>query len=391
MKDVFSILQDHLVLLVAAFALIVYLLRKIWLRDTAPIKAKTGAETSATEKELFAVDPVSADFKWDENEPLKSYPFKDKEYKLTMGIRTIDVSEWLLIENTYADRIKEKVKITTNTHPGYDQNKDLEKSTVFTSPEGEASVREFYDIVVTYMCDKYPMCFVKADGQVENLITGELIPESSAGVENSKDLLKYLIRTIEEDFIILLKDPTKKSEPYGDEYYFKAGVFAFAAGFDPIEKFDQPLTMIHGPIPGYESKLKLSMNRFFDRLKPGEFVSRSNFSVQTHNKFYVDDGNKGYHLTEEELNKPIPFEDLDFEKQVHYRSERQVLIKLPKTKATVFTIRTYLHPMSEFKGDMEAALRLRGSLDKFPDELARYKNITQPRPAVMRYIDELQL
>lgn len=347
--------------------------------------------SNEVQKTLFSVNPVSPDFKWDQEQPLKSYPFKDKEYKLNMGIRNIDVSEWLLLENTYLKRLEEKTKIITNNHPAYDAHKDLEKSTVLYSPEAEASVREFYDVTVTYMCEKYPMYFKKADGQIKNEITGEFIPERSADIQNPRELLKYLARTIEEDFIILLKDPTRKDQPFGDEYFFKAGIFAFAAGFDPLEKFDQPLTMIHGPIPGYESKLKLSMNRFFDRLKPGDFVSRSNFSIQTHSKLYVDDENKGYHLSKEELEKPIPFEDLDFEKQVHYRSERQVLIKLPKTQATIFTIRTYLHPMSEFSENMEPAARLRGMLEKFPDEMARYKNITQPRPAVMRYIDELQV
>ncbi|GEQ67020.1 hypothetical protein JCM33374_g683 [Metschnikowia sp. JCM 33374] len=340
-------------------------------------------------KNLFAVNPVSQDFQWDQQKPLKSYPFKDKEYKLNMGIRNIDSSEWLLIENSYLKRIEEKTKITTNNHPAYVGDKDLKKSTIFISPEADESIREFYDTVIVYMCDKYPMYFQKKEDSVYNYITNESVPANSSSVKETRELLDYLIRTIEEDFIILLKDPTRKDQPYGDEYFFKAGVFGFAAGFDPLEKFDQPLTLIHGPIPGYESKLKLSMNRFFDRLKPGDFVSRSNFSIQTHGKFYVDNENKGYHLTEEELNTPIPFEDLDFQNQVHYRSERQVLIKLPKTQATVFTIRTYLHPMSHFNEDTEAALRLRGSLEKFPDDMARYKNITQPRPAVIRYINEL--
>lgn len=371
----------------AIVCLAVYLLKQVTKRQSGVRTEKLPSKQSPTAE--FSIKPVSDDFDWETEKPLKSYPFKDSEYKLTMGIKRIDAQDWLLIENTYLDRINEKTKIVTNSHPDYPADKDLRKSTIFSSPEGIPAIREFYDIVVQYMCEKYPKYFLKKGDEIWNKITGESIPASSAGVDDPELLLNALTRTIEEDFIILLPDPSKHSEPYGTEYYFKAGVFAFAAGFDPLEKFNQPLTCIHGPIPGYESKLKTSMNRFFDRLKPGEFVNRSNFSIQTHKKLYVDDANKGYHLTQEELDRAIPYEDLDFENQVHYRSERQVLIKMPKTGANVFTIRTYLHPLSQLKEDPETAARLSGSLQKFPDDMARYKNIVQPRPAVLRYLSEI--
>lgn len=371
----------------ALVGLAVYLLKQATKKQASVGTEKLPSVQPSTTK--TSVKPVSDDFNWETEKPLKSYPFKDSEYKLTMGIKRIEAQDWLLIENTYLERIEEKTKIVNNSHPDYPPEKNLRKSTVFTSPEGIPAIREFYDIVLGYMSEKYPKYFIKKGDQIWNKITGEGIPASSADVQDPEVLLDALTRTIEEDFIILLPDASKHGEPYGTEYYFKAGVFAFAAGFDPIEKFNQPLTCIHGPIPGYESKLKTSMNRFFDRLKPGEFVSRSNFSIQTHKKMYVDDANKGYHLTQEELDRAIPYEDLDFDNQVHYRSERQVLIKMPKTGANVFTIRTYLHPFSQLKDDPETAARLSGSLQKFPDDMARYKNIVQPRPAVLRYLSEI--
>lgn len=353
--------------------------RRAWL--SVPEKPK--------EESIFKVEPVDSTFDWETEKPLSSYPFKDKEYKLTMGISTLAPKDWLLMEDTYLGRIREKQKIITNSHPSYPLEKDLRSSTVFLSPEGEPALREFYDVVVEFMTSKYPMYFERQGDQIYNNVTKESIPAPAGATTDPQVLLSSLVGTIEEDFIILMKDPTKHGQPYGDEYFFKAGVFAFAAGFDPKDKFNQPLTMIHAPIPGYESKLKLSMNRFFEKLEPRKFVLRSNFSVQTHDKFYVDDANKGYHLTDEELSVPIPYETLDFDKQVHYRSERQVLIKLPQTGAIVFTIRTYLHPMRQFEENKEAALRLKGALAKFPEDMAKYKNIIQPRPAVSKFIDEI--
>lgn len=336
-------------------------------------------------------NPVSPDFKWDEEQPAKSYPFKDKEYKLTMGIRNFDADDWLLIEDTYLDRIEEKTKIITNSHPKYPAYRDLESSTVFTSKIAEPAIRELYDVIIQYMCDKYPMYFkVSDDGtKVHNGITNEDVP-AKANDTDVKKLMYYLVRTIEEDFIVMMPDPSLDEPEYGLEYYFKGGVFAFAAGFDPKEKINKPLTSIHEPIPGYQSKLRLSMNRYFEKLQPCKFVGRANFSVQAHDKFFVDDDNKGYHLTEEEVRRAVPFEELDFDHQVHYRSERQMLTRLPKTGAILFTIRTYLHPFSDFKRQpVEVSKRFLGALQKFPDDMAVYKGLTRLGPAAIRYLDEL--
>lgn len=382
----FEILSYKWASLVSVFLVsILYLFR---FTKKRPVTNKKHNDTLVN---VFQTNPVSPDFKWDEKQPATTYPFKDREYKLTMGIGTFTADDWLLIEDTYLDRIEEKTKIITNSHPKYPSDRDLAASTVFTSPIGEPAIREFYDVVVQYMCDKYPMYFQKSTDKalIHNAITNEDIPSSSDGVDVQR-LLFNLVRTIEEDFIIMMPDPSLDDPEFENEYYFKGGVFAFAAGFDPIDKFNKPLTSIHDPIPGYKSKLRLSMNRYFNKLATGTFVGRANFSVQTHDKFYVDDENKGYHLTDEELKKAIPFESLDFNKQVFYRSERQMLTRLPKSGAIVFTIRTYLHPFSDFKNQPEEVTqRFIGALLKFPEDMSKYKGLIRVSPAAVQYLLEL--
>lgn len=333
------------------------------------------------------VKSVAKDFSWDLVTPLKSYPFKNKEYKLTMGIRNVDPQDWLLVEPSYKTQLEEKRKILTNTHLRYPPEKDLTSLTLFVTKEAVPAIHEFYDIVVNYMCTKYPMHFTKKGSFLHNSITNETVPYSASKNINAETHLLNLARTIQEDFIILLKDPSREDEKDGTEYFFKGGVFAFAAGFDPKTRFNTPLSFVHHPIPGYEEKLKLSMNRFFTRIEPGQFVTRSNFSVQTHDLYYVDDANKGHNLPEDYDQKPIPFNELDFDTQVHYRSERQVLTKLPKSKAVVFTIRTYLEPISALKKEgPEVCDRLIGAINGFPHDIATYKRAYEWGPPVKQYL-----
>ncbi|WLF80479.1 hypothetical protein PVL30_004261 [Lodderomyces elongisporus] len=337
------------------------------------------------------------EFKWNEdNEPLKSMPFKNAPYKLTMGIRSLEAQDWLLIEPTYLSRLEHKRRILNNCHPAYPKTRDLRSSTLFASEEAREAVVEFYDIVMDYCLRKYPTCFATTTDSeseyhnqtlIHNLITNKKYPLKGNGIE-PKVLEEYLSQNIEEDFIILLKDPLRAHEEYGEEYWFKAGVFGFAAGFDPKERFNKPLTSIHQLIPGYTTKLKTSMNRFFDRLSPGQFVTRSNWSMQTHKNFYVDDQNKGHNLPNGHEQKAIPYESLNFD-DVRYRSERQVLTKLPKSGAVVFTIRTYLIPIEEIRNEgPEVCERLIGAIKGFPDDIKQYKAAGEWGPAIIQYLSK---
>lgn len=333
------------------------------------------------------IKPVPPDFQWDKTPPLKSYPFKNSDYKLTMGIRNLDAQQWLLVEPSYLRAIGNKKKIVTNTHPDYPSDKDLASNTVLFTDEAVPAIKEFYNIVVNYMCEKYPMYFKMVENKLYNDITKEYIPTKAGDEFSAREYMLYLANTIEEDFLILLKDPTRVNEKDGSEYFFKAGIFAFAAGFAPVDRFNKPLSFVHHPIPGYESKLKLSMNRFFNRIEPGQFVTRSNFSVQTHNKYYVDDANKGHNLSKNQKQAPLDPSKLDFENQVHYRSERQTLTRLPESGAIVFTVRTYLEPLSVLKKEeKEVRERFIGAIDKLPKDISEYKRADEWGPAVIAYL-----
>lgn len=71
-----------------------------------------------------------------------------------------------------------------------------------------------------YLCDKYPTCFKRDGDTIHNLITDKTYPVT--GTDPVK-LQEYLVGNIEEDFIILLKDPTREDEENGTEYFFKGG------------------------------------------------------------------------------------------------------------------------------------------------------------------------
>ena len=57
------------------------------------------------------------------------------------------------------------------------------------------------------------------------------------------------------------------------------------------------------------------------------------------------------------------------------RVERQTLRQLPRTRAVVFSIRTYVYPLAKIATDPDVAARLAAAVRGLPAELSRYKSV----------------
>jgi hypothetical protein len=339
-------------------------------KDAEPFKAKEETEEKE-KKESTLYIPPKENFDWSTTQPIKYRPFKKGEYKMVMGIHNIPPEDWLLVENTY--------KTYTDLKWSYVSNPELRDHGVFMADDCIPASIEFYKRATQFMLDRYPQCFEVEGDKIINKIRGDWIPRDPYSAKDKKDLHVYLSRFLEEDYIILYPDQERFNS---DEYILKGGVFSFAAGFDPAERFQQPLTLIHGPVPEYKTKLRPQMNKFFDKLKPNVWVRRNNWSIQTHNRVFVMDENKG---TEDEEIVSIDPETLDFKREVFFRSERQILTRLPESGAIVFTIRTYLTPMSHIR-DEGLSEELIGGIEGMQGTIGQYKRRPAWGDAVIKFL-----
>ncbi|ODV97835.1 hypothetical protein PACTADRAFT_20862, partial [Pachysolen tannophilus NRRL Y-2460] len=316
---------------------------------------------------ITAVDP---DFDWEQEEEVKYRPMKNGTYKMTMAIRRLEAEDHFIIDKKYL--IKTNVRATL-----LEENRD---QVVFCEAVCHPAIREWYDYVVDFLVKRYPMIFhEKSEGVVYNQIREESFPKKSNSVDDVIDLLSILGRNIEDDFVILLKN--EKDE----EYILRGGNFLFPAGFNPKKLLGSPLTSIHLPVPQYTEKLQLAMNKFFNRINSSQYVVRNNWSIQTHDKIHdlgLNHGKPGQDISKIEKLKP---EFLDFNK-VFLRSERQVLTRLPKTKAVVMSIKTYFTPLIKLREEENMSEVLCNAIDGLPDDLAIYKNKIKWGEAVKAYM-----
>ncbi|CUM63005.1 uncharacterized protein PRCAT00000566001 [Priceomyces carsonii] len=316
---------------------------------------------------------IGDDFNWKETSPRPIRPFVNKKnFNVSMGISNLAKTpeDWLLIENTYVEQTKARKEYTTK-FPGNTTH-------VYDNEISKLALCEFYEKVVEYLLQRYPQYFQSENGLVTNLINGEEFPLKPYDIA-PRTLLKYLAANIEEDFLILIKDNPSNEE---EEYILRASVTGFPAGFDPSKHFNKPISFIHGPVPQYESRLKLSMTRFFNRLEPKDLWVRHNWSIQTHaSRFSLHEN----HAYEGQKIEALAMSDIDFENGCFLRVERQIFTRLPKLRANIMTVRTFLTPISQVKEE-GLAEELTRAIDSLPDEIAFYKKRDAWGEAVKQYL-----
>lgn len=156
-------------------------------------------------------------------------------------------------------------------------------------------------------------------------------------------------------------------EKLGGEYRLTAASLCSPSHWRLRHKFDRSMRAIHDPIPGFHDALSARIDRFFEHLKPQHPVTRSNWALQDSDLLYPP------------LEEQYP---ITAATPLYYRSERQTLVRLPRTGAIAFTIRVYLHPLASLRTRPGALAALFAAIDLMPLEIACYKDIDRLAPAL---------
>ncbi|TVY17487.1 hypothetical protein LARI1_G004528 [Lachnellula arida] len=310
----------------------IFLLKKLYLRfaytasdhrfQLKPKNVSISQEKIDVAK-AYEITPL-VDFDWRAKEPLKFRNFKPK-YHLTMGISNLSLSELIEMDRNYVSRMKLRKQIIEDHHD----------TVIQASPASRPALNELYTwLTGSYLPTRFPSIFTLSPTHLLNLVTSESLPLQPP--TDPIHTFELLGKNLDDDFLLLLPSSD------GDQYELKGFITCFPSGFNPKEKFGMTLRDIHIPVPGYKEKLERSMDRFFERLEVGRVVQRSNWAITIHGRLFAASGT---HLYEGEEPEP---EDIDVN-NTFLRCERQLLHRLPKSKALVFSFKTYLYPLSDIK------------------------------------------
>ncbi|CEH17898.1 hypothetical protein CBOM_04278 [Ceraceosorus bombacis] len=347
-------------------------------------------------------------------------PFRWGKHRLTMGIKPLNPTQWLSLHKSYPAYIR----LREARHAVYGSRcyKILPSSACLRSGDfmNELAALELARAISAYLACRYPSLFHveprgserRNDGFDVRSITRNALPE--CGLEAKTWLLEDLgpfgegadeaMRVAGElvpDDLALLRETSLTDEERAGYQSEKAPLTAHrliggsicTAGFWTLkDKLGLPLREIHtrGGVPQYDEKLRDPIDRFFSKLKPDKPIERiDNFFFQICDTQAIPALLSGKLIPDvlppdDKRSAPISGRKSssmgadELCRELYDRSELTI----------VFTIRTYLTPITEFAKEAGVPGRLASSMREWPEATAKYKGAELYKDLALRYLDE---
>lgn len=243
-------------------------------------------------------------------------PWGDPRTRRLPGILPLDLADWLIVDEVYADQMRLRDGLIA----------EREDEVHALLPRGEAAALELYEMVIA----RLPGLGFHLDDGVATRPDGVRV-----SLDPGRPLLT-LGRLCQEDFC-LMEQGEGEAEPV-----LTGAILCFPSGWRLAEKIGRAMLRIHLPVAKYDEDVARRVQRLFDAIRPEQALWRANAHFARAPLFNPLSESQGKDLAEAEM----PW----------IRSERQSLLRLPRTRAVVFSIHTYLVPLAALTPEQAAAL-----------------------------------
>ncbi len=290
----------------------------------------------------------------------KYLPFADGQWRLKSGLTALDLREWIEIDDRFADDLTLRAQLLKDRYPE-----------VFASLDGsEAAQQEVLELLIEHLLTHFPQHYRRREQKLENLVTGQ----SWDPTDFSAAPLDLAGRLVQEDLCLM--------QPGSEGYILTAASLCFPSHWLLRQKLGRPMAQIHQPVPGYREQLERPLDRFFAQLKSDKPVWRVNWSIVDTPELFLAQS-RSPKATHPILNVSNAGE------QLWLRTERQTLRRLAQSQAILFTIRTYVCPLSFLEARPALAHSLAQAVQHMPPDMQRYKSILPIRDALLGYLSQV--
>lgn len=249
---------------------------------------------------------------------LPARPWAEDRLNRLPGLNPVSDGEWLLVDEVYAAQMALRERLLA----------EKGDAVLRVSPGSVPACAELLDAVVD-----------EVTRRAEYVREGEAMvcPDGRRVVLDRSAPLATAARLVQEDLVVLEK-------PDGhDEHILTAAALCFPASWTLAEKYLRPLTGIHAPVEDYDDGLAKRVQRVFDGVQPGRSIWRMNYLI------YAD---PALFQPRREAEKRPPAAG-----PVRWlRMERQVIRRLPASRAVVFSIHSYVMSYERLSPEDRATL-----------------------------------
>jgi len=247
---------------------------------------------------------------------LPDAPWRESSFRRLPGMRAIGPDDWVFVDGAYRAQMRLREDLLAARRD----------DVLAVLPEAVPAADEVLELALDVLVRR-PEFDVTA-GAV-------LRPDGRAVAIARDDPLGTVGRILQEDVCIL--------EKQGDEHVLTGAVLVFPSGWTLAQKLGRPLLRIHRPVAEYDGDVGRRVQRLFDGLRVGRPLMRSNLLWHGEPMLFAP-------RTEENPRDP------EAEMPPYLRSERQCLVRLPRTGAVIFTIHTTVMATAALSPEDRAAL-----------------------------------
>lgn len=230
-------------------------------------------------------------------------PWANPRMRGLPGIMPLDLDDWLEVDTAYDAQMALRDHLIA-TEPN---------EVMGLHDSARPAADELYEVVLARLPD---LGFVVREAAA-------MRPDGVTVPLVSEDPIKTLARLLQNDFCLMQPDPTGETS----ESVLTGGALCFPSGWKLPEKFMKPMLRIHQPIEVYTPELAMRVQRLLDGVQVGRGLMRGTASRS--DAYLSDPRSEGDYRHGSKASKYI-------------RVERQSLVRLPKTRAVVFTIQTQI-------------------------------------------------
>ncbi|KAG0555879.1 hypothetical protein KC19_11G010200 [Ceratodon purpureus] len=288
-------------------------------------------------------------------------------FRMTMGIEPLEMEDWVEIDVFYDEEMTLRREIL-------ETRKEV---AIVSRPEAADANWEVLEMLAEFLPQRFPSRFRREGSMLFDLTIGDTYDIN----DKSLDPLEVIARLIQEDVCVMMKVDGKLR--------LVSGAVLFPQRWHLLEKMGMDMRSIHLPVPLYADVIGSAVDHFMNRLKVDKPVWRANWAI-------VDDPTLFQPLNEEDIYAALQGNvknNFDFQNhngdvgsRLYTRCERETLVRLPRSGAILFTIRTYIRPLTVFESRPELAKQMVRAMQSLPDSIAKYKTMAGFYDVALEYL-----
>ena len=295
-------------------------------------------------------------------------PYRWAAPTLQIGLQAISPREWLIVDRDYGSVMRDKRAQLARAPERFYK----------TLPGSRAAQRELHRMVVSHLVEEHGERFSLASGILTSITDGRTWDLRDASVEPLWQLTDF----VQEDFMLLEHLDERMTITAASNTYSSSGRLVGSVGRD--------IRWAHAPVPTLTPILGSRIDRILQSVHADAPCARFNWQLTPLGSlFFPPDPHAANKSALQTVSAQLGKDPAMAASLLYMRVERQILRRLPETRAVAFSIHTYTDALSALIPDAVSRNALLKLLKSYPLERLQYTEMDTIHAAVIAWLESL--